>query len=85
MSQQNAHAHDPQGDDDGGPAGTPGRGRLRARLWLARGSDDVGMATAEYAIATVAAVGFAGLLIVILRSDEVRELLLGIIRGALST
>jgi hypothetical protein len=43
-----------------------------------------GMATAEYAIATVAAAGFAGLLVVILRSGEVRELLLGIIRSALS-
>ncbi|WP_225755039.1 DUF4244 domain-containing protein [Actinotalea sp. Marseille-Q4924] len=46
--------------------------------------DDAGMATAEYAIATVAAAGFAGLLIAILRSDEVRGLLLGIVRGALS-
>lgn len=45
---------------------------------------DEGMATAEYAIATVAAAGFAGLLLVILRSDEVRGLLLGIVRGALS-
>ena len=45
---------------------------------------DAGMATAEYAIATVAAAGFAGLLVVILRSGEVRELLLGIIRTALS-
>jgi len=43
-----------------------------------------GMATAEYAIVTVAAVGFAGLLIVVLRSGEVQGLLLGIIRGALS-
>lgn len=45
---------------------------------------DVGMATAEYAIATVAAVGFAGLLMVVLRSGEVQALLLGLIRGALS-
>ncbi|HQY34678.1 MAG TPA: DUF4244 domain-containing protein [Actinotalea sp.] len=45
---------------------------------------DAGMATAEYAIATVAAAGFAGLLLAILRSDEVRGLLLGIVRGALS-
>lgn len=45
---------------------------------------EAGMATAEYAIATVAAAGFAGLLVVILRSNEVRGLLLGIIRGALS-
>ena len=43
-----------------------------------------GMATAEYAIATVAAAGFAGLLVVILRSDEVRGLLMSIIRSALA-
>lgn len=43
-----------------------------------------GMATAEYAIATLAAVGFAGLLVVILKSDEVRGFLLAIIRSALS-
>jgi len=45
---------------------------------------DAGMATAEYAIVTVAAAGFAGLLLVILRSDEVRALLLGIVRSALA-
>ena len=45
---------------------------------------EAGMATAEYAIATVAAAGFAGLLVVLLRSGEVRELLFGIIRSALS-
>lgn len=55
--------------------------RLRAHL---RGSADAGMATAEYAIVTVAAVGFAGLLVLILRSDEVRQLLFGMVRGALS-
>ncbi len=58
------------------------RNRFRV-AWRSRG-EDAGMATAEYAIATVAAAGFAGLLILILRSDEVRELLLGIVRGALS-
>jgi hypothetical protein len=42
------------------------------------------MATAEYAIVTLAAVGFAGLLLVILKSGEVRDLLVGIIRTALS-
>lgn len=45
---------------------------------------DAGMATAEYAIATLAACGFAGLLVVILRGDEVRELLLGIVERALT-
>lgn len=56
----------------------------RSAAGRARLAGDVGMATAEYAIATVAAVGFAGLLIAVLRSDEVRGLLAGIVRGALS-
>jgi len=42
------------------------------------------MATAEYAIVTIAAAGFAGLLVVVLRSDEVRGLLTGLVRTALS-
>ncbi|WP_228373723.1 DUF4244 domain-containing protein [Demequina soli] len=46
-------------------------------------SGDEGMATVEYALVTVAAAGFAGLLVVILKSNEVRGLLLGILRGAL--
>jgi Protein of unknown function (DUF4244) len=49
-----------------------------------RGVRDRGTATAEYAIATLAACGFAGLLLVILRSGEIRGLLLGVIRRALS-
>lgn len=59
------------------PALSP-RGRPRVL------SAEAGMATAEYAIATLAAVGFAGLLVVILRSDEVRGFLLNVIRSALS-
>jgi Flp pilus assembly pilin Flp len=46
--------------------------------------DDRGAATAEYAIATMAAVGFAGLLVVILRGDEVREILTDMVRRALT-
>ncbi len=45
---------------------------------------DAGMATAEYAIATLAACGFAALLVTILASDAVRGLLLGIVQRALS-
>jgi hypothetical protein len=51
---------------------------------LRRLAADTGSATAEYAIATMAAVGFAGLLVVILRSDEVRGLLTDLIHRALS-
>ncbi len=53
-------------------------GRLRLK------DSELGMATAEYAICTLAAVGFAGILVVILKSDEVRGFLLNIIRAALS-
>jgi hypothetical protein len=46
--------------------------------------EDRGAATAEYIVATMAAVGFAGLLIVILRGDEVRGILTELVRSALS-
>jgi hypothetical protein len=45
---------------------------------------DDGAATAEYVIATMAAVGLAGLLVVILRGDAVKDILLGLVRSALS-
>lgn len=46
--------------------------------------DDSGAATAEYAIATLAAVGLAGLLVVILKSDEIRQMVLDLIKSALT-
>jgi Flp pilus assembly pilin Flp len=46
--------------------------------------EDHGAATAEYAVATLAAVGFAGLLVVIMRSDEVRQMLTDVVRTALT-
>jgi hypothetical protein len=48
-----------------------------------RGST-AGMATAEYAVGLIAATGFAGLLLVIMRSAEVKALLFGIIKRALN-
>jgi hypothetical protein len=51
---------------------------------LEENSSEKGAATAEYAIATMAAVGFAGLLVVIMRSDEVREILTNLVRSALT-
>lgn len=68
-----ALGHDPRPADPAGRADPAGPA----------GPDD-GMATAEYAIATIAAAGFAGLLVVILRSNEVRELLMGLVHSALS-
>lgn len=46
---------------------------------------EAGATTAEYGIVMLAAVGFAGLLVVILKSEEVRQMLLGIVQNALST
>ena len=70
--------------------GASAAGDLRVRTsrrprWPRRlfGSE-AGMATAEYAIATLAAVGFAGILVFIMRSDEVRGFLLNLIRTALA-
>ncbi|MEN9287393.1 MAG: hypothetical protein RLZ88_63 [Actinomycetota bacterium] len=45
---------------------------------------ETGAATAEYAIATMAAVGFAGLLVVIMRSDEIRAVLFDLVKSALT-
>ncbi|WP_251046663.1 DUF4244 domain-containing protein [Arthrobacter sp. ISL-85] len=63
----------------------PGAGFTRkTRRGVRLLGSEAGMATAEYAIATLAAVGFAGLLVFILRSDEVRGFLLNLIRTALA-
>lgn len=60
--------------------------RLRERVQqrLRRLQDDEGAATAEYVITIMAAVGFAGLLVVILRSGEVQQVLTDLVRNALS-
>jgi Flp pilus assembly pilin Flp len=62
--------------------GTGTRSRsARLRLLL---NDENGAATAEYAIATMAAVAFAGMLVAIMRSDEVRGILTDLVHRALS-
>lgn len=55
---------------------------MRKVLRAVRGSER-GMTTAEYAVGTVAATGFAGLLVALLSSDEVRDLLMKIVQSAL--
>lgn len=65
------------------PAASPAIA-LPVRRGTRRPASEAGMATAEYAIATLAAVGFAGLLVFILRSEEVRGFLLTLIRTALA-
>lgn len=62
----------------------PGAAHVAARAAGTTAVVDAGMATAEYAVATLAAVGFAGLLLTVLRSGEVQELLLDLVRRALS-
>ena len=58
---------------------------LMRRVVPRRAGGEAGMTTAEYAIGTIAAAGFAGLLIVILKSDSVRAALESIIQEALNT
>ncbi|MEO7348629.1 MAG: DUF4244 domain-containing protein [Terrimesophilobacter sp.] len=58
-----------------------GRGATHSTLRI---GSEAGAATAEYAIVTLAAVAFAGLLVAILRSDEVRSMLLDLVQRALS-
>jgi len=67
-------------EEDGGT--TPPTGTVDAATTAV--DPEAGLATAEYAVATVAAVGFAGLLIAVLKSDTVRGLLEAIISSALS-
>lgn len=63
------------------------RKRSHVRALRRRGAlvdREAGMATAEYAIATLAAVGFAALLVAVLSSGEVRGLLMSLITSALN-
>ncbi|WP_304008589.1 DUF4244 domain-containing protein [Rothia mucilaginosa] len=55
-----------------------------AECYAPVGDAEEGASTAEYGIVMLAAVGFAGLLVVILKSDEVRSMLVDIVRNALS-
>jgi hypothetical protein len=77
---QRQEASEPAGNVVGLYPGVSGVKKRPQRL----AASEAGMATAEYAIATLAAVGFAGLLVFILRSDEVRGFLLTLIRTALA-
>lgn len=60
------------------------RNRLRARVLHTRG-DETGAVTAEYAIIIMAGVAFAGLLVAIIRSPEVRGMLVQLVQDALSS
>lgn len=59
--------------------------RVRELPITGRLRDETGAATAEYAIVIMAAVGFAGLLVVILRSGEVQAILTDLVQRALTS
>ncbi|GGV19749.1 hypothetical protein GCM10010245_33560 [Streptomyces spectabilis] len=68
----------------------PGRGPGSARAWGSRrwtrmrtGTRDAGMATSEYAMGLIAAVGFAGLLYKVVTSGPVRAGLQAVVERAL--
>lgn len=61
-----------------------GAGRARRRL-AAILAEDRGAVTAEYAVVIMAAVAFAGLLVAIMRSDEIRAVLVELVENALGT
>jgi hypothetical protein len=79
-----------QSRDDPAPVPPPAGGRprevrhMRARRAVRRLQRDEGMATAEYAVGTVAACGFGGILYKLLTSDAVQTLLKNIIERAFS-
>ncbi|MBO0818667.1 MAG: DUF4244 domain-containing protein [Actinobacteria bacterium] len=58
--------------------------RILTGACYARDRPDGGMSTAEYAVGTVAACGFAALLFKILTSSQVRQLLVGLVKRALN-
>lgn len=66
----------PEGKSEGKPEGG-GQGDKRLDL-------EAGMATAEYAIGTVAAAAFAGLLLAIIRSGGLRPMIESLLSSALS-
>ncbi len=57
----------------------PFRSDVSAALARRRRADDRGMTTAEYAVGTIAAVTFAGVLIKVLSDPSIRSLLLNLI------
>lgn len=60
------------------------KARCDASLLRELHEEETGLATAEYGIVMLAAVGFAGLLVAVLSSGEVQGLLRGIVERALS-
>ncbi|QBE50240.1 DUF4244 domain-containing protein [Leucobacter triazinivorans] len=57
--------------------------RPAAIRFARRLGEDRGAVTAEYAIVIMAAVAFAGLLVAIMRSEEIRAMLVRLVENAL--
>ncbi|PJM72407.1 hypothetical protein CS006_09730 [Bifidobacterium primatium] len=57
---------------------------LDARMRTITAEPEKGLATAEYAVVMIAATGFAGLLVAILKSGAVKTLLTNLVKQALS-
>ena len=66
-------------------AGSHRPSALRARFVAARRSVDMGMTTAEYAIGTIAACAFAGVLFKVVTGQQVVGLLTAAVGRALAT
>ncbi|WP_246018740.1 DUF4244 domain-containing protein [Arthrobacter crusticola] len=79
-------AHAPAAPPSLRTAGTSGSGHTGRPLpgRVSVGMREAGLATAEYAIVTLAAVGFAALLVAVLSSSEIRGMLMSLITNALS-
>jgi hypothetical protein len=61
------------------------RSRTMHRIVARIHREDAGMTTVEYAVGTVAAASFGGLLIRLLMSEEARNLVWGLITNAVSS
>ena len=48
-------------------------------------SDERGAVTAEYAVVILAGVAFAGLLVAVIRSEEIRKILVDLVQNALGS
>ncbi|GAA2442284.1 hypothetical protein GCM10010191_68260 [Actinomadura vinacea] len=55
-----------------------------ARRWRSD-ARDLGMSTAEYAVGVVAAVAFAGVLLKVITSSDVKSLLMTVVKSALQS
>lgn len=65
--------------------GAGSRTITRLRNSYATIAEDTGAITAEYAVVIMAAVAFAGLLVAIMQSGEVRAMLVDLVQSALGT